>query len=220
MLNSSSRFMSTLRGRLGHPGFRQTHDRCPKAYLTASTVRKQVSVLQAIGFDVLVCGVGDWHCGQKINLGFRSQLPAVELVIPGKIHWREQKQSEVELGIVLSEALPEEFVVRLPGCERASIRFPSNIHGTLNWLEPHSVSCPACIVNYSREGICLQSKMTPEIGTEMRFSWTHNDVAHSASGISRWVIGKSSGTLTGCELINSYGYAISGITVNSARRSL
>jgi len=176
-------------------------------------------VLQAIGFDVMVCGVGDWYCGQQITLGFRSQMPTVELAIPGKIHWREQKQSEVELGIVLGEALSEEFVVRLPGCERASIRYPSGIAGTLNWLEPHSVSCPASVVNYSREGICLQSKMTPEIGTEMRFSWTHNDVAHSVHGISSWVIGKSSGTLTGCELINSHGYAISGVEINPTRRS-
>lgn len=220
MLDSTSRFMSTLRGRLGHPGFRQTHDRCPQAYLTGSNTRKQVSVLQAFGFDVLVCGVGDWYCGQQITLGFRSQMPTAELVIPGKIHWREQKQSEVELGIVLGEALPEEFVVRLPGCERASIRFSCGIAGTLNWHESHSVSCPASVVNYSREGICLRSKMTPEIGTEMRFSWTHNGVAHSVNGISSWVIGKGNGTLTGCELIDFHGYAISGVKISPTRRSL
>ena len=219
MLNSSSRFMSALRGRSGHFGFGQSEDRRPKASLTASTMRKPVSVVQAIGFDVLVCGVGVWCCGQKVTLGFRSQMPTVELVIPGKIHWREQKQSEVELGVVLDEALPEEFVVRQPGCERASIRYSSNISGTMNWLEPHSVSCPASVVNYSREGICVQSKMTPEIGTELRFSWLHNHVTHSISGISRWVIGKSSGTLTGCELLNSHGYAISGVASSPIRRT-
>jgi hypothetical protein len=219
MLNSSSPFMRTLRSRLVRPGFRQIEDRRPKAFLTASMTCKPVSVEQAIGFDVLVCGVGDWYCGQKIELGFRLQTSNSEFVIPGKIHWREQKQSEVELGIVLDERLPDELVVREPGCERASIRYSSNIPGTLNWLEPHSVSCPAAVVNYSREGICVHSSVSPEIGTEVRFSWLDNDIAHNVIGTSRWVIGKSSGSLTGCELINCYGYAISGVAQNPARRS-
>ncbi len=32
-------------------------------------------------------------------------------------------------------------------------------------------------------------------------------------GIVRWVIGQDGGFLTGCELLQGYGYAISGVTV-------
>lgn len=220
MLSSSSRFMTTLRGRLGRPRFRQSEDGRPKVSITSGNVRKQGALVQAIGFDVLLCSPGEWFIGQKVMLGFRSQFSNVELVIPGRVHWREQKQSEVEMGIVLDEQIPDEFVVQDPGCSRKSIRYPSNIVGTLNWLEPHSVSYAASVVNYSREGICLQSGVTPQIGTELQFSWLRDSVAYSVTGISRWVIGKSGGSLTGCELTSSLGYAISGLSVNSGRASL
>ena len=220
MLNSSSRFMTTLRGRLGRPRFRLSEDGRPKVLITSGNVRKQGSIVQAIGFDVLLCSPGEWFIGQKVVLGFLSQFSNVELAIPGRVHWREQKQSEVEMGIVLDEQIPDEFVVQESGCARKSIRYPSNIVGTLNWLEPHSVSYAASVVNYSREGICLQSEVTPQIGTELQFSWLRDSVAYSVTGLSRWVIGKSGGALTGCELTNSLGYAISGLSVNSGRASL
>ena len=220
MLNLPTFLATVRRTRIGRSGeLREVSTRQPGVFLSSGNQRVPMSVLQAVGFDVLVSGAGDWKSGQRVNVGFISSIPLMELTIPGRIHWREQKHSAVEFGIVLDDSLPEEFVVREPGCLRSALRFTSRITGTLHWLEPHSVSTSATVVNYSREGICLQSDMALKIGTEMRFAWTRDGVETSVTGITRWTIGQDGGSQIGCELTNDMGYAIAGVAVIPARTS-
>ncbi len=220
MLNSPTFLASVRRTRIGRSGeLRKVSTRQQGVFLSSGTKRVPMSVVQAVGFDVLVSGAGDWKSGQRVNVGFISSIPLMELTISGRIHWREQTHSAVEFGIVLDDSLPEEFVVREPGCLRSALRFTSRITGTLHWLEPHSVSTSATVVNYSREGICLQSDMALKIGTEMRFAWTRDGVETSVTGITRWTIGQDGGSQIGCELTNDMGYAIAGVTVIPARTS-
>lgn len=171
-------------------------------------------MLQAIGFDLLAVGNGDWNPGDKITAEFGTASSASAFTVDGTIHCLEQKQSDVELGIVINDALPEEFTVRLPGCGRANIRYSTMIHGTLHWLEPHSKSCPARVVNYSREGICIQSEVAPFVGNELQFSWLKEGETVDITGISCWAVSCNGGFLTGCELTNGMGYAITGVTAN------
>lgn len=221
MLNFPSFLASERRVRIGRSvELRPVTAGRSRVFLTTGANRVPMSLVQAVGFDLLASGTGDLHSGQRVNVGFISSIPMVELTIPGRVHWREQKHSEAEFGIVLDDSLPEEFVVREPGCERSSLRFATHIDGTLHWLDPHAVSSSAIVVNYSRQGVCLQSSAVPKIGTEIRFAWKKDGVETSITGITRWMIGQGGNSLTGVELTNAMGYAIAGVTVNPARTSL
>ncbi|MBC7967527.1 MAG: hypothetical protein H7Z17_16555 [Fuerstia sp.] len=221
MLNRPSFLAPERRIRIGRSGeSRPVTAGRSRVFLTSGSTRVPMSIVQAVGFDLLVSGTADWYSGQRVKVGLISSIPMVELKIPGRVHWQEQKHSEAEFGIVLDDSLPEEFVVREPGCERSSLRFSTHIDGTLHWLEPHAVSSSAIVVNYSRQGVCLKSSAAPKIGTEMRFAWKKDGVETSITGVTRWMIGQDVGSLTGVELTNALGYAIAGVTVNPARTSL
>lgn len=197
----------------------QNNDSRPAVVLSSGMTHQQMSVVQAIGFDVLVAGNCQWHQGDRIAVGFQSAMSGVETTMPGTVHWLEQKHQEVELGIVLDNEVPDGHVLRLPGSMRANIRYACNIPGKVDWVQPHSTSRPATVVNYSREGICLQSEESPDVGTELKFSWLNEGRKMMITGTSRWTIGKGGSSLTGCELTNEMGYAISGVVSNSNRGS-
>jgi len=177
-----------------------------------------MSVVQAMGFDALVSGNCQWRPGDRIAVGFQSAISGVETTIPGTVHSLEQKQKEIELGIVLEDQVPDRYVLRLPGCMRANIRYTCSIPGKLHWLQPHSTSCPATVVNYSREGICLQSEESPDAGTELKFSWLNDGRQMIITGTARWTIDQNGSLLTGCELTNDMGYAIAGVTMRSFQK--
>ena len=198
----------------------QVNDGRPGVVLSSGKARQQMSVVQAIGFDVLVAGNCQWRPGDRIAVGFQSAISGVETTIPGTVHGFEQKHREIELGIVLEDQIPDRHALRLPGCTRANIRYACSIPGKLDWLQPHSKSCPATAVNYSREGICLQSTESLDIGTELKFSWLHAGRPMIITGTSRWTINRNGSSLTGCELTNDMGYAISGVTTPWCRKLL
>ena len=193
----------------------QVNDGRPAVVLSSGKKRQQMSVVQAIGLDVLVAGNCEWRPGDRVAVGFQAAFSGVETTIPGTVHWLEQKHKEIELGIALDDQVPTRHVLRLPGCMRANIRYACCIPGKLDWLQPHSKSCPAIVVNYSREGICLRSEQAPDIGTELKFSCLSKGRTLMITGASRWTIDQNGSLLTGCELTNDMGYAISGITTSA-----
>jgi hypothetical protein len=198
----------------------QVPDGRPAVVLSCGKTRQQMAVVQAIGFDALVAGNCQWRPGDRVDVGFQSASSGAETTIPGTVHWLEQKHKEIELGIVLEDQVPDRHVRRLPGCMRGNIRYSCSIPGRLEWLQPHSTSCPATIVNYSREGICLQSEETPDVGTELKFSWLNDGRNMNITGTSRWTIDKNGSSLTGCELTNDMGYAVAGVTKPAFRELL
>ena len=196
------------------------NDGRPQVVLSSGKTRQQMSVVQAMGFDVLLAGNCGCRPGDRIDVGFQSANSGVETTIPGTVHWHEQKHKDIELGIVLEDEVPNRHVLRSPGCTRANIRYSCSIPGKLDWLQPHTTSCPATVVNYSREGICLQSEESPDVGTDLKFSWLNDGHKMIITGTSRWTINKNGSSLTGCELTNEMGYAISGVTTPSLKELL
>lgn len=195
----------------------QVNDGRPAVVVSCGKARQQMAVVQAIGFDVLVAGNCQWRPGDRLAVGFQSATSGVETTIPGTVHWLEQKHKEIELGIVLEDQVPDRHALRLPGCMRANIRYSCKIPGKLEWLQPHFTSRLATIVNYSRDGICVQSEGSPDIGTELKFSWLNDGRQMTITGTSRWTIDRNGSSLTGCELTNDMGYAIAGVTTPSFR---
>ncbi len=205
-------------------GFSRTplpaNDGRPQVVLSVGKTRQMMSVVQAMGFDVLVAGNCQWRPGDRITVGFLAAISGVETTLPGTVHCLEQKHKEIELGIVLEDQVPDRYVLRMPGCTRANIRYSCSIPGKLEWLQPHAMSCPATVINYSREGICLQSEESPDVGTDIKFSWLNDGRKMTITGTSRWTIDKNGSSLTGCELTNDLGYAISGIVTRSLKELL
>lgn len=173
--------------------------------------RERATVVEAVEFDIQLLVASEWSLAEIANVNFMRSTPTVESSIPGIVHWVEKRTSETLLGIVLEERTPPEYLVRFDGCRRNAIRYPSSIAGTLRWLAPHSVCSGATIVNYAREGICLESAIAPDAGNEVEFSWLDRDTNRTATGIVRWSMNQGDGYLTGVELTNDLGYAITGI---------
>ncbi|RLT06614.1 MAG: hypothetical protein DWI22_11575 [Planctomycetota bacterium] len=201
-------------------GFHQVSAPRPKIFLACGEKHLPMLVVQAINFDVLVSGICDLDASEAVNVEFTSMISTLALTIPGRIHWRDDGHSQTEYGIVLNESLPEEFVVRAMCCSRNGLRFSTQIPGTLSWLERKAMSTSANVVNYSREGICLQCNVAPDIGTKMQFAWNKNGEDMSVAGIVCWTIRRDCDCLTGCELTNENGYAISDLLLGLCRKSI
>jgi len=135
------------------------------------------------------------------------------IAIPGIVHWIGSGKNANDAGIALQERLPEELCVKPPGSPRNSIRYECRVPGTLEWSPGSEVSVSAVAMNYSRDGFCCQVAVAPPVETTVMFVWERAGQKSRLAGVVRWVIGQDGGFLTGCELLQDYGYAISGVTV-------
>ncbi len=178
-------------------------------YVCIGDIRVDAAVEEATGNDVLLSVRHRLPLGQQIEVAFQPMVPMVELTIPGVVHWIKADRDEFHAGIVLREAVPEDFQVRHPACERRDLRFPCEVFGQLEWPQQHR-SVRATAINYSRSGICVQTKFKPEPGASFRFLWD-NPTSHRVLGTVRWVLEDSGVFLAGCELNQGYGYALSGV---------
>ncbi len=201
----------TGRTRLGGSNILRQLTEKPTAHLSQGDKRLPVTIMGATGFDVQVTTLTKLAVGQRVTIIFTSKSPSFEVAIPGHVHCVSATGKSLEAGIVLQESLPREFEVRVPGCQRNSIRYACRLAGALQWNTGSMSSTSALAMNYSRDGICLQVACAPPIETAIVFVWKNGRQESQVEGIVRWVIGQEGGFLAGCQLTKDLGYKLGGL---------
>lgn len=193
----------------------------PQLEILAGSSRSRAEILEANGFDVQVATKSPLGLRQRVVVLFQSDIPTLDVAIPGVVHWLNLRANPAEAGIALQETIPEELTVRQTGCVRNGIRFACKIYGTLSWTQSVGdsksgssvVKVAATALNYSRDGFCVQLSTEPAIGSSVTFSWQNDRSESRIQGIVRWVIGQSGRPMAGCELIDCKGYMLGGVDV-------
>ncbi len=181
--------------------------------LSTASKRQVVSILGATGFDAHVSLTSPVARGERVTLMLGCGSDGSEIGSPGVVHWAHAGTETCELGILLQERLPEEFTVKLPGCERNSIRYACRVDGKLSWGDNNAVSMDAMATNYARDGVCIKTALAPEVDTPIVFRWNAVDRECRVAAVVRWVIGQNQSFLVGCELTGNLGYELSGIEI-------
>ncbi|MFN9717149.1 MAG: hypothetical protein ACK58L_00545 [Planctomycetota bacterium] len=187
--------------------------------LTGSS-RVDTSIIEAVGYDLLISTRDQLSPGQCVAVAFRSDIARSDITIPGTVHWVNSRVGSFESAVVLQDVIPDHLIARSAGGVQRGIRFGCHVEGTLSWgcsdgqsIVDGLVSLPAIATNYSRGGFCVRLSTEPEIGAEVAFGWQNGRSSHRLQGVVRWVIGQFGGAMAGCETLGAKGYLLGGVDV-------
>jgi hypothetical protein len=185
----------------------------PVGIVSIGLRQQTVTILGAVGIDVHVLSQSPLAVGQHLTFIVSSSSRGPEIAIPGIVHWAnpEGTGTGTEAGIALQEPIPNEIALKLPGCERQSIRYACRIYGKMLWIDGGPKSQPAVVINYSRDGLCMQVAAAAPVECDAQFVWWTEEEEHRIDGVVRWVIGQDEGFLAGCELVKEPGYRLAGV---------
>lgn len=148
--------------------------------------------------------------GQRVDVEFHRGVTGKTPPISGIVHWVYDQPEETQCGILLSSPVPNEYHTAHPWCLRNSIRYKSRISGQV-YFPDTGTSSPGTVLNYSRDGVCIQLPFAPTSGTGFQFAW-EGACPLPIEGVIRWVTVQPDGVLCGCELKGCDGLLLSGIT--------
>ena len=210
----SPRFQTIKRqARFNSADFLQTFTRKPVASLRTGSDLITVLLMEAVGHDIRISTEARLRIGQQFVVMVKRPEAPGELEIPGIVHWANEL-TPGEYGIALLESLPNACVIGQPDCQRDSLRYDCRVTGQLRWPAADETSATSVVVNYSRNGICLQVRSVPAIGSRVQFGFTSGSGNHAINGFLRWVIGQNGTFLAGCELVDCLGYEIAGVHIS------
>ncbi len=187
--------------------------RSPTVLISIDEVRFEAYIREASGYDILVDfsrPLPVLKPGQRLNVVFLSPIPTVEISLPGIVHWVSASPASVATGIMLLSPVPPEFLACHPSCLRSSVRFQCKLAGEVHYPKLRSSSV-ATVLNYSRHGVCMQTRTMPPVGTEFRFVWKTPSF-NSVDGIIRWVSGQGESLIAGGQITDKLGYVLSGLS--------
>lgn len=172
----------------------------------------EASVREASGCDLRLEVDEPFSIGEFIEIDLRLSDPQTDIRISGVVHWSRRDTRGNLIGVVLTRPVPREFLAVHPDCQRASIRFETDLEAQLEW-QHGDVTSRVRLVNYSRTGASLQSATMPVVGASFRLAWQCRTAARTMLGCVRWVTGQASFFLVGCQLLDGLGYEFSGVDV-------
>ena len=188
----------------------QTFTRKPVASLRIGADANTVLLMEAVGHDVRISCECRLRIGQRFVLALKRSEALGEVEIPGVVDWADQL-TPGEYGVALPEPIPRECVIRQPDCQRHNLRYDCSVSRQFCWHAENAVCSGSTVVNYSREGICLEVRSVPAMGSRIQFTFRSGTENHAMNGFLRWVISQNGKFLVGCDLVGCLGYEIVGV---------
>ncbi len=186
-------------------------------FVQHETTQTQVSVLEASGFDLRILSSRAFPVGQIVKVKTLTGFPASEEEFPGVVHFVVSRLGRFEIGIVLVCHVAEELIVISTGGQRVNIRFQCKVPGDVYWTDSATKES-ATVLNYSRGGICLQTRHRAEPGSSFQLKWNYpvpgtymKSASGCFSGVVRWSSGSDGSALAGCKLNGALGYLVAGV---------
>ncbi len=136
----------------------------------------------------------------ELETGFPSELKKWR----GVVHWTFANRKLLEAGIALTSPVPPELVIASSSSMRSSVRFPFRTAGKITALKD-GLKLSGKSVNYSRNGLLLQTSAEFQVGDRITFEWYSvrsqllTQQLRSIDAVVRWASKESDAWLLGCE---------------------
>ena len=176
----------------------KNHSRMPSAVIAVSSV------------DVRLTMDGKPEFGERVTISIPVPGNGQEMSVTGIVHWAEMRGSEHEVGVFLIDGLPRELRHLQKDPRRQNERYRCRISGRLHWggTQPDA---SGVVVNYSLEGMAVQSPAEAVIDEVFTFHWNDGEFVRKVTGVALWQIEQNGGFLIGCQLNAGSGIALAGL---------
>ena len=151
------------------------------------------SIGDTLGFDVVIDG------GQTI-------------AVSGLVHWKELRRDSYEIGLYLPAGLDSSLTPLITDQRRKSNRYRCRQTGEIT-RPLLGQRADAVVVNYSQDGIAVQTECFCNVDEPMRFVWTQNQEPQEVAGQVMWQIEQQHRVLLGCRTPPGDAYRIAGLKV-------
>ncbi len=199
----------------------------PNRLLTLLNGREtqEVYLIETGKFDLYLAVETTIPCGTRVEFSVPTGFPVELKTITGIVHWSLSHRTSPEAGIALIAAAPPDLIIAAAGSLRKNLRYPCKIMGHVQ-VENGGVLTPATAINYSRNGMCLQSKEKFEIGVRLKFEWVtvncgvNSGKRQTVTAEARWVSPVAGMFLVGCQTLGDELWPMSTHDVHHQIRSL
>jgi len=145
------------------------------------------------------------------SLRFDVERPGGRKIeVSGIVHWKELRRNGYEVGVYLPSGLPTGLTNAITDTRRTSNRYRCRQAGRVVARSAQARS-EAVAVNYSIDGIGIQTGACCDIDDVVTFEWHTDDVCQQISGQILWQIERNNGSLLGCQVDSGAGYQIAGL---------
>lgn len=166
--------------------------------------RQDVFVIETGRFDLHVATERSLSISEVVEFELETGFPAEMKRWRGVVHWTFANRKLLEAGIALTSPVPPELVIASSSSMRSSVRFPCRISGKITSLKDGR-KLSGKSVNYSRNGVLLQSTAEFQVGDRIGFEWysTRSQLLtqqhRSIDAVVRWASKENDAWLLGCE---------------------
>jgi hypothetical protein len=140
----------------------------------------------------------------RVEFSFSTGFPVEERIVTGWVHWNSSDRTHAEIGVATASQVPPELLMASSESLRTNIRYQCKIVGTLK-SSIFEGQAPATAINYSRNGLCLQTTRRIDIGEDLEFGWqdqgerVQGSRQRALTAHVRWVSAVADTYLIGCE---------------------
>jgi hypothetical protein len=166
--------------------------------------KQDVFVIETGRFDLHIATERALSVAEVVEFELETGFPAEVKKWRGIVHWTFANRKLLEAGIALTSPVPPELVIASSSSMRSSVRFPCRLPGKISSLKDgHKLSAKS--VNYSRNGILLQTSAEFQVGDRITFEWYSvrsqllTQQHRSIEAVVRWASKESDAWLLGCE---------------------
>ena len=166
--------------------------------------KQDVFVIETGRFDLHIATERALSVAEVVEFELETGFPAEVKKWRGIVHWTFANRKLLEAGIALTSPVPPELVIASSSSMRSSVRFPCRLPGKISSLKDgHKLSAKS--VNYSRNGILLQTSAEFQVGDRITFEWYSvrsqllTQQHRSIEAVVSWASKESDAWLLGCE---------------------
>lgn len=166
--------------------------------------RQDVFVIETGRFDLHIATERALSVSEIVEFELETGFPAELNKWRGVVHWTFANRKLLEAGIALTSPVPPELVIASSSSMRSSVRFPFRIAGKIISLKDGR-KLSGKSVNYSRNGILLQTSSEIQAGDRISFEWYSarstllTQQHRSIDAVVRWASKEDGAWLLGCE---------------------
>ena len=166
--------------------------------------RQEVFVVETGRFDLHIATEGPLAISETVEFELETGFPAEVKKWRGIVHWTFANRKLYEAGVALTSPVPPELVIASSSSMRSSVRFPCRLSGKITSLKDGR-KLSGKSVNYSRNGILLQTSAEFQVGDRISFEWYSvrsqllTQQHRSVDAVVRWASKESDAWLLGCE---------------------
>ena len=188
----------------------------PQRMLTLQRDRSKqdVFVIETGRFDLHIATERPLTVSEAVEFELATGFPAEVKKWRGVVHWTFANRKLLEAGIALTSPVPPELVIASSSSMRSSVRFPFRTAGKIVSLKDGR-KLSGKSVNYSRNGVLLQTSAEFQVGDRISFEWYSvrsqllTQQHRSIDAIVRWASKESDAWLLGCETSNDSHWSLS-----------